>query len=719
VGTVEPGSLDTPTDVTGNRASDDRRGNGDRRSAAAVTGTVESAPESPDGTGRSVYRFRDLDARERWVAAAFCMGLLLAPIAAFAIFIGEWTPASDPSLMAIRALDVGTSRTPLIGLPSSSRIYSGEWPAHHPGPLHLYLMAVPIRLFGGAAGMLLVSVLITGAALVASAWAVFRQLGRAAGMLAAVLLSAIAFTTGAGSLVNPVSSSIAGYPLLLSAVLLWCVACGDIKLLPITAAAVTFTAQQHLSVGISIAMITAGSLALLAVTAWREGWWRDADTWHTLKRQAVVAGVVSVVLWTPVLVQQIVDDTGNLSQIVAYARSGDSEKLGAESGVWQVVHALGFPPLLGRTELLGRTALDGVALFAEPSTTQWLTAGGVLALAGWLGWRRRSTHRRRAMLSAMVGVVAVAGFLNGSSIPHGLEQGRLAFYHWVWPLTLFAGLAIGLAAVDALRGVAPAPARWVQPSLAGAALIAVVAPTVVNLRIDRRANELPAAYTRIERSVVDDVVDQVLADDDTVAGQIVLLSRNEPVFLGMSHALGFGLVERGVDLRYTTTYQYALHEDRVADRKTIEGSLIVVFDDESPQPAPAGGELVAEHVFPEIASETEAYESAVAAAEAADEMRFSPEQERALDRDLTAEDRMVIDEVLARVIDEPEEALRRQLTLYLLRRYPPLEPVFDPDDLATIADSEEFGTRFSVTALRVYALDREETLEVAYASELR
>src|ERR687888_530085 len=76
-----------------------------------------------------------------------------------------------------------------------------------------------------------------------------RQLGPPAGVIAAIVLSGILFTTGMSSLIDPVSSRVAGYPLLCGAVLLWCVLCGDVRLLPLTAAVVSFAAQQHLSVG--------------------------------------------------------------------------------------------------------------------------------------------------------------------------------------------------------------------------------------------------------------------------------------------------------------------------------------------------------------------------------------------------------------------------------------------------------------------------------------
>jgi hypothetical protein len=697
--------------VAGDGPADDERHGGATRGVAPADDDV-AVPIRAEHAGRRVHRLRDLGPRERWFAAALGVGLLLAPIAAFLVFAGDWVPAGDPAHMALRALDVGTSRTPLIGQPSSSHVYSGDSPAHHPGPVHFYLMALPVRVLGGATGLLLVSVLITGTALVAGAWAVFRQLGRTAGILAAVLLGAIAFTTGAASLVNPVSSNIAGYPLLLSAVLLWCVACGDVQLLPVTTAVVSFTAQQHLSVGVAIATITVGSLALLAALAWRERWWREPETWRRMRRNALVAGLVALVLWAPVLLQQLVGDVGNLGQIATFAQEGNRDTLGGRRGLWQLVHALGLPPLLGRTDV------SGVTFLRRPDPAQWVTAVGVLGFVGWLGWRWRSTHPRQARLCAMAGLVAVAGYLTGSSIPFGLEQGRLAFYHWVWPLTLFVGLALGLAAVGAVRRVVPAPAAWVRGTVALAAVVAVVTPVVVNPQLTRPGNKISETHTRIERGVVDDIVEQVTAHDDSLDGPTLLIARNEPLFAGMSQAMAYRLVEEGVDVRFPRHLRNAVHEDRLAARATVDGALLVVFGDDLARPVPATGELIAEYVYDPVPGDAEAFDSLVATAEAAEEVRFAPEQEQALDDAFTAEERRVAEQVLDAVLDDPEESLRAQLTLEILRDFPPVEPGFDPDHVATVATSEEYDIRLGVDEIRVYALDRDEALAAASSSEI-
>ena len=88
----------------------------------AATGPARDATEWPD---RPVHRVRDLDRRGRLWVGAFALALLLAPALAFVWAAPDWAPANDPALMGLRALDVGSSRTPLVGQPSTTVHYVG------------------------------------------------------------------------------------------------------------------------------------------------------------------------------------------------------------------------------------------------------------------------------------------------------------------------------------------------------------------------------------------------------------------------------------------------------------------------------------------------------------------------------------------------------------------------------------------------------------------
>jgi hypothetical protein len=534
-----------------------------------------------------------------------------------------------------------------------------------------------------------------------SAWATFRQLGRRAGLTAAVVLALIAFTTGFGPLVNPVSSIIAGYPLLVSAVLLWCVACGDMRLLPAATAAVSFTALQHLSVVPATLVVTLGALALAGLT-----WWRDRPT--DLGRWVRWSALVALVLWAPALIQQAVGDAGNLGRMVWFARHGNDNTLGYASAARQVAHVVGLPPLLGRTRLTGRW------LIGPASITTWLTAGAVAAIVAALCWRWRARQPRRARLGAMAGVVALAGLYNGASVPRGIEQYRLAFYHWIWPLAFFVALVVGLAAGDAVaRAVG---ARRARQMLAALAVVAVALPAVVNTRLDRPANADAAAYLYLPRPALDRLADGVAAHAGALGNHSVLLSRNEPLFVGYRPALAFALAERGIDVREPLGSRFFVHDARLVHRDRLDGGLVLVVDDEMPSRRPPG-EQVAEVDLPGEFP-TDAYRALVAEARATDAVVLGPEATAALDAVGDEGARAGFTRLLDGLVDDPAEALTAPAILDFVIDHPLEAPAFDAAQLRRLRAGLDGWRPGTPTGLRLFLLDEQEIRTVAGRGEI-
>jgi hypothetical protein len=662
-----------------------------------------------------VHRWRQLDRAGRRWALVVAAALVLAPVMAFAIFTPEWTPQGDPALMALRSLDTGTLRTPVLGQPSQSIQYAGETASvHHPGPLHFYLLALPVRVLGGSLGMSLVSVAIVATCLVTAAWAVFRQLGRTAGLVAALALAAVTFSTGAASMINPVSSNIAGYPLLVSAVLMWCVACGDVRLLPAAAAAVSFTAQQHLSVLPATAVIALGGLALGAWGWWRQGRGRDPGERAELARWARRTVAVVLVLWAPVLAQQVFGARGNLSEMLWFARNGGHDTLGYGSAAWQLAHTLGLPPLLGRTEVTGHW------LISRPTAVTWLSAAAVVAAVTALCLRWRGDRPRAALLGAMAGVVALAGVVNGSSVPEGLEQGRITFYHWTWVLAFFVALVLGLAAADWCRRALTAARPAAVPAVAAVAVVAVAVPAVVSVALDRRANTAPAAYSSLDRDIVELLADSAADRSDRLGDHPLVISRNEPAYSMYRETLSFALIERGVDVSFPLTSRFFVHDDHLVDRDDLEGGLVLVVDGALPSEAP-DGELIAEaRLRPDDPTlDIAAYRELVAAAEAADAVRLGPEVTSALGDD----ERSIVTAAVEAVVDEPSEALLDANVLEFVAGHPRLaEPALDPDAAARLlASIEPLGDDWDAdraVGLRLFLVDREAMLDFAGTNEL-
>ena len=687
----------------------------DHDTAGSTDASSDRGTAGPPAAARHVHRLRDLDRSGRRWAAAVAAALLLAPVAALVAFVPDWAPTNDPALMGLRALDVGTARTPLLGQPSQSGLYAeGTVNLHHPGPLHLYLMAVPVRLLGAAAAMPLVSVLVTGGCLAVAAWAVFRQLGRSAGVVAALALAVVAFTTGASSLVNPVSSSIAGHPLLATAVLAWCVGAGDVRLLPLAAAVASFTAQQHLSVVPATVVLVAGGLALLVVGWARAGHWADRANRRWLARRASTAAAVGLVLWSPVLAQQVAADRGNLGRIVWFARHSDHATLGYASAVRQVARAVGLPPLLGRTDVTGSW------LLAPPTVLTWVSAGAVLAAVAALCLRWRATDPRRATLGPMVGVVAAAGVVNGAAVPRGLEQARLSFYHWAFALAFLVVIVLGLGVVDAVRRAVPAPGRALRATVAGLAVVAVAAPTAVDSAVDRRTDTALAAYASVDHDTLAALADGVEARADLVGAHTLLIARHEPLYAGIAAGLSLELTQRGIRVQHPLTDRHFVHDRHLVDRDRLDGGLVLVVDRAVPGRTPPGGELVAEVALADGVA-VDDHRALVAAARAVDRVRLGPEATAALDAMAPAA-RSYMAAVVEGLVDDPERALLQPALLAFLHDHPVAAPALDPTRierlLAGVTRIEAAGTMDGMTGLRVFHLDRAETLEHAVGSEV-
>jgi hypothetical protein len=729
-----PGA-DPPRDGNGTESDGADEGDGDGAAEAGAPDAV-AAPAHP------VHRLRDLDRAGRAWAALFTVGLLLAPLLAFAWAAPDWLPANDPALMGLRVRDVGTSATPLTGQPSTSSHYvGGDQNVDHPGATHFYLMAPFVRVFGVAVGMVLSSALIVAACVLVSAWAVFRQLGRGAGVVAALALGAITFTTGASALVDPVSSNMAGYPLLASAALLWCLLCGDVRLLPLAAGVVSFTSHQHLSVLpalLAATGLTVGAAALSWVRARAVGRTPEAAAMRRhLARWAGGAALVALVLWTPLLVEEVAGSPGNLSMMVEFAGHGERESVGPGKAFNQLAHALGLPPLLGRTNL------GGHELIASPSWFTWATAGAVVVLLGALAWSWRRTHPRRLALVGAIAAVAVGGFLNGMSVPDSLEQYRIVFYHWAWPLQLLVAVALGLAAGDLARRFAPSGAwRAARPALAGAALLGVVVPAVVNPSLDRVSNTFPAAHSPIERGPVDELVDEIVENTDGLTRDTLLMSRGGLGFDGIAEGVAVLLDERGVEVAQSSRHVYFVDDEHLTRDAEVDGGLMIVVDYGTGDFEPPG-ELVAEADVEEGFDGRSYRRLREALAEAGgvafgpgveDEFPDVPAELFALvedgvpvaDPDATFA-RLTPDAVgqfteLARagtLATDPARALFDPTILRTVIDHPVLAPHLDTGDLRSLLDTLPEGWDGS-TPLRLaaYRLDRAEVLAHAYPGEV-
>ncbi len=188
----------------------------------------------------------------------------------------------------------------------------------------------------------------------------------------------------------------------------------------------------------------------------------------------------------------------------------------------------------------------------------------------------------------MVGVVVAAGLVNGASVPVGLEQTRLAFYHWAFALAFFVTLVLGLAVAGPIGRIAIARRPGARPVLAGLAVVAIALPSAVNPGLDRRTNTAPAAYSPLDHSTVVELADGVEAHADQLGAHTLLVSRHEPAFADIDAALSFELAQRGIDVQHPLADRFFVHDERLVDRALVDGGVVLVVEGLHPADAPPG-----------------------------------------------------------------------------------------------------------------------------------
>ncbi|WP_421120546.1 hypothetical protein ACE2AJ_04330 [Aquihabitans daechungensis] len=674
-------------------------------SDAPDTASTADAPDAPgaeaassSGVDRPVHRLRDLGGRGRWAAAGIALLLVLVPLIAAMANHGRWEPQGDDALIELRARDVGTARNPLVGQPSTSGSY-GERAKNvaHPGPLGFVVLAPTTRVLGPVTGTLLAAAAVSAVSMLAVAWLLFRQLGPRGGAAGAALVALAAFSAGAAGLTDPLSSNFGRMPLLAAAVGVWALFCGDLRVAPLTVAFWSFAAQQHLSVLPAAAVLAAAGVLAAAWWVWRapSGTRRRALAW--------VGGavVVGVVLWGPVIYQQLTGDPGNLTALADYSGDAQREDLGRRSALSQVANVLGPRPFLGRSspkgwDLVAHRSTAGVLL-------TFVLVGAVLVAGSW--WRRKEPKFLAAV--AMIGVLGVAAVVTGMNIPDSPEQGRLNFYHWAFALSFFELLVFGWLIARLAPVVTPKLTHGRPATAVAAAGIVVLAVAVTPLVVDRPSDRLGQP---LAAPVVKELIDEVRASGavDDVDGPVLVLVNGDDRYIQVGDTLGTRLAIEGAPIVFPSYSEGFVHPDRIADPCSVRHALVVslirneVVD-------PPGTELASVDGAPTLDREALARLVEQAGSEP---VELGPDLDAALAELPADQGPLVGSTILFRLHDRAEEVLLVRSNLDLLIDHPTKAPKLDRDDLIALRDSLPDGQATVVaTEVKAHLLDRAELEE--------
>lgn len=482
----------------------------------------------------------------------------------------RWVPIGDNALIELRSRDVfSIGDFPFLGTWSSASLTAGK-DLNHPGPLLFDLLAIPVRLFGGARGVALGVGLINAAAIIGIAVAAHRIRGRSGALAATSIAAALAWTLGSGMLTDPWNPHVLVLPCLALFVLAWGVASGHLSMLPWLIVVGSLCLETHLGYAYLVPAMTLVAL-LGAGAVYRRRWRVDravrGGDLAMIRRWGLVSVGVLVVVWLQPIVEQIFGDgQGNLARI-ATSTGSDEPVVGARLGVRIVASLVALPPWWNRssfTEAVQHTpyAADGVTVNPVGLPSFGLAVFAVVAVfavLGLIGWRVAVRADRPGVMAVSVAavalVVALATFAVMPIGPLGLTPHQM---RWLWSLGAFVTLAVFVAALPMLppmwsRGpgdhfaatgvdVSPAPMhRHIEWVLAAAVVVvsAVNVPGFTQLAgPDTFQESVPVARALSEQ-----------VDDYSTDEAVVLDTANLRYLEPYSAVVMAAMLRAGVDLR--------------------------------------------------------------------------------------------------------------------------------------------------------------------------
>jgi hypothetical protein len=472
--------------------------------------------------------------RNRLVLLAGLAAALPVIVATIRAAANGWVPLGDDAIIVVRAYDVLSTHPPLLGPYSTSSQLIGH-PVLSPGPLLFWLLALPARLceLGPPIAMGIVNT-----ATVIGIVALARRRGGTPFML----VTAAALAAMCGSLDTPVwygvwGPSAAILPFTLLVFLAWSLACGEWRLLPLTALVASFAVQAHLTYVLPGAAVLAVAAAFLL-----------AARPQIPRRWLLATAAVALVCWSFPIAEEVAHRPGNFERI-AQAAGADGKRYGASAGWHSVVRAVGVPPwwLRAPRPPFGRVS----DVLNTPDAVSIATAAFVLALLAVAAAAALRGGRRELAAAALIALALMGALLlvTASTPASGNLFAVIAYtIWWAAPAGMFAWLVLGFAALVIARErrvLEPAPGRR-RRGLAVAAGVAGVAAVGALVAAAERPDRLENAFDPA-RAIVDAVRTR------TPAGRTVFItgSRSE-MGENLQGSVAYGLRRSGVPFVVTS-----------------------------------------------------------------------------------------------------------------------------------------------------------------------
>jgi hypothetical protein len=334
----------------------------------------------------------------------------------------------------------------------------------------------------------------------------------------------------------------------------WSVLCGDSLMLVPLVVAGSLCAQTHVPY-----LVPCGGLTIIAVIVAA----RDPAG----RRNVGIAIAIGAVLWLPPLIDQLINDPGNVRALLDHFGDPPEPVLGAVDGA-----RLGLRHLDVWAGFAGFTGdLEGAGRFVSPAST-WR---GAAMLAVWLGsvvvaWRTGPSMLRR--LHAVVAAALLLGLVSMVRI-FGLPWYYLTL--WAWGT---ATLAVGAVAWTALawwrrRAPADGPAVVALPAVSAVVLVVTVLTSAVTFADaevpeERLSRAVAAVAAPTYAAVVGGVGDAVGEDGRYQVRWSDAADIGSP---------GFGLLDelerRGLDVAADEFFHVPVTDHRVRPRESAHAQI--------------------------------------------------------------------------------------------------------------------------------------------------
>jgi hypothetical protein len=425
----------------------------------------------------------------------------------------------DNALIELRGRDVLTGDHPFLGTWSSASV-SSVVDVNHPGPLLFDLVALPVRLFGGAAGIAIAIALLNIAVVWGVGFVANRVGGATAALAAQVVTAGLVWTLGSELLYDPWQPNVLVLPFWLLLVTIWAVVADHVSLLPLAVIVGSFVMQTHLGYLFLVPILLAFALGVILLHRRSHGPGRFGDLRKPI-RNSIIVGLV---LWAQPLWEQFFGNgQGNISRLVSAGTGGSPDgsepvTTGLSLGIRLFSSVVAQPPWWGRPGYDSSVPAsrwlitdDGLVLIVDrmrgigPAVLA-LVVWGALVTAGWWVARRQGAQavERGYWVLALCSVVAIATLVITPIDILGLTPHKIRY---LWMIGAFSTYLLIMSALWLLK---ESPRHVAAGVLAGIGAIAVLAT------VPTHAHDAGPVYFREANAGVEDIraqIDDYFADD--------------------------------------------------------------------------------------------------------------------------------------------------------------------------------------------------------------